>query len=341
MPFYDSFPSELRRLFQAAALNEDSLEELRLRIGQPLALRYKSREYGITGAGILTEDLTKSVRIGSAQLEAVLEALSGCSLYAFSEETRQGFFTIPGGHRVGIAGKAVLENGKVRCIRNISFLNLRFSHEKKGCASGILPYLFEHGQLCDTLLIGPPRCGKTTLLRDLIRQLSTGSAFHPGMTVGVVDERSEIGGAYLGIPQNDLGPRTDLLDGCRKSEGMLMLLRAMAPYVIAADDLGSQEDRYAIESVFHCGCHLIATAHGVSPDGNDSSPLLRALLEQRLFQRLVLLSGRPYPGTVIRISDADGRFLNADDKTTAFMKYHKECSFAESRKPASKKLSLF
>ena len=131
MPFYDSFPPELCRLFQAAALKEDSLEELRLRVGQPLALRYRNCEYGITGDGRLTEDLMKSVRIDSVQLEAVLEALSACSLYAFAEETRQGFFTVPGGHRVGIAGKTVLENGKVSCIRNISFLNLRFSHEKK------------------------------------------------------------------------------------------------------------------------------------------------------------------------------------------------------------------
>ena len=131
MPFYDSFPPELCRLFQAAALKEDSLEELRLRVGQPLALRYRNCEYGITGDGKLTENLMKSVRIDAVQLEAVLEALSACSLYAFAEETRQGFFTVPGGHRVGIAGKTVLENGKVSCIRNISFLNLRFSHEKK------------------------------------------------------------------------------------------------------------------------------------------------------------------------------------------------------------------
>ncbi len=304
--FFAQFPSAFRHLFQTADLKEEKLEEIRMRIGQPVALRYLNHEYGLTGSGRLTEHLNEGICITADQMAAVLEALSGYSLYAFAEETRQGFFTIPGGHRVGIAGKAVLENGRVHSIRNISFLNIRFSHEKKGCSDKVLPYLFENGNLCDTLLIGPPRCGKTTLLRDLIRQISNGTSLHRGMTVGVVDERSEIGGSYLGIPQNEIGCRTDLLDGCRKSEGMLMLLRAMAPEVIAADELGNEEDRYAIESVFHCGCHLIATVHGISLEDSSRSPLLCALFKQKLFQRYIVLNGRPSVGTILSVSDSDG-----------------------------------
>ena len=130
-----------------------------------------------------------------------LEYVSSYSLYAFSEELRQGFLTVPGGHRVGVAGRTILEGEKIRGMQHISYLNIRISHEKKGCADRILPYVLEKGEVHHTLLIAPPRCGKTTILRDLIRQISNGTEAFGGCTVGVVDERSEIGGSYLGIPR--------------------------------------------------------------------------------------------------------------------------------------------
>lgn len=234
-------------------------------------------------------------------------------MYAFDEEMKQGFLTVSGGHRIGLAGKIVMEGERVQCIRHISFLNIRFSHQVRGCADTLMPYLTQNGNVCHTLIIAPPRCGKTTVLRDVIRQLSDGSETRAGITVGVVDERSELAGSYLGIPQNDLGIRTDVLDGCRKSEGMLMLLRAMSPQVIAVDEIGSTQDGYALESVFHCGCKLLATAHGSSVEDVRRRALLNRMAEQRMFERYVVLGIGASGGRRRQVLDADGVLLYQED----------------------------
>ena len=165
-----------------------------------------------------------------------------------------------------------------------------------------------------TLILSPPGCGKTTLLRDLIRQVSDGSCDHvtgevfSGVTVGVADERSELGACYQGIPQNDLGMRTDVLDGCPKSEGMLMLIRSMAPAVVAVDEIGGKEDIRAVEYVQNCGCVLAATAHGASLEEVRERPGFRELLAEKTFKRLVFLSSRrEQRGMVEAIYDGEFR----------------------------------
>ena len=238
-----------------------------------------------------------------------MEYVSGYSMYAFEDEIRQGFITIQGGHRVGIAGKTVLEGDRIKSVKYISYINLRLSHQIKGCASPILPYIIKNGRICHTLIISPPRCGKTTLLRDLIRQVSSGSSYMPGVSVGVVDERSEIGGSYQGIPQNDLGIRTDVLDCCPKAEGMMMLIRSMSPEVVAVDELGDYEDIHAIESVIHCGCKLFATVHGSSVEDIKRKPLLQRLVQERVFERYIVLHYQDWAGRVKAIFDERGTSL--------------------------------
>ena len=307
------FPKEVRNLLEKAELKQEYLQEIRLRINGPLLVVYRGEEYFLGAKGGLCKDPGQAFRVCRRCLQETLEYLSGYSLYAYEEEVRQGYLTLQGGHRVGLAGKTILDGEKITSIRFISFINIRFSHQVKGCASVILPYIAQGSTVRHTLLISPPRCGKTTILRDLIRQISDGDEKRPGHCVGVVDERSEIGGCHQGVPQNDVGIRTDVLDGCPKAEGMMMLIRSMSPEVIAVDEIGSYEDIHAIESVIHCGCRLLATVHGSSIDDIKRKPLLNCLVKEKIFERYILLEGRPRAGTVRQIFDERGGCLFQGD----------------------------
>lgn len=307
--FIKIFSMKIRNILQKADINLEKLQEIRLRAGKPLLLTAEGREYFVTEAGKLTEEENRGWRVSKREISETMEYIANYSMYAYEDEVRQGFLTISGGHRVGIAGKAVMDGGRIRSIKHISFLNIRVSHEVKGCADPVLPYLVKGDEICHTLLLSPPGCGKTTLLRDIIRQISDGGPHCRGRTVGVVDERSEIGGAYLGIPQNDLGIRTDLLDCCPKAEGMMLMIRSMAPRVLAVDEIGGAADIAAVESAVNCGCRILATAHGYGIDDIRRRPLLQELIEKRLFERYVILGYPGGVGTVKEILGEDGQVL--------------------------------
>ncbi len=300
------FPARIRNALKRGGMDQALLQEIRMRVGQPLICIYDGKERFLSPGGGLTQLSGECLTVSKEELMETVSYVSRYSLYAFDEELRQGYITIPGGHRVGVAGRIVMEQDRVRRIRYISFLNVRLSHERKGCADRIFPCLVQNGRFCHTLIISPPRCGKTTLLRDIIRQASNGVGELPGQNVGVVDERSEIGGCYRGIPQNDLGIRTDVLDCCPKSEGMMLLIRSMAPDIVAVDEIGDYRDSQAIEAVFHCGCRLLATVHGSSVDDVRKKPLLQRLIQYRYFERYIVLEGGMEPGHLKDIFDERG-----------------------------------
>lgn len=223
-------------------------------------------------------------------MKETLSRMSKYSMYALEEELRNGFFTIQGGHRVGVAGRTVCEQGKVLSFRNICSLNIRVARQKKGCAKALLPWLIQGDSIYNTLLLSPPGVGKTTMLRDCIRLLSEGGGQMPGKKIGIVDERSEIAASFLGIPQNDLGDRVDVLDNCPKAEGMRLLLRSMSPQIIAVDELGGREDCLAVEEVLHCGCQILGTMHARDITELKEKMYLSEWLGKGFFGRFVFLT---------------------------------------------------
>ncbi len=284
------FPSALRPLCRAGFARGLEPEEIRLRIGRPVMALAKGREYFWNQKEIAWQNDEEASYIWQEEdMKETLSRMSRYSMYALEEEMRNGFFTIQGGHRIGVAGRTVCEQGKILSFRNISCINIRVARQKKGCATKLLPWLTDGDNIYNTLLLSPPGLGKTTMLRDCIRLLSEGNSILPGKKVGVVDERSELAASYFGVPQNDLGNRTDVLDNCPKAEGMRLLLRSMSPQILAVDELGSKEDYLAVEEALHCGCRIIGTMHARDVFELREKVYLSDWLEKGFFGRFVFL----------------------------------------------------
>lgn len=294
------------RKLEQQQIDFQKLQEIRLRTGRPMVIVCDGEER------LIEKEENGNDLVTKEELRETLDYISSYSLYAYEHEMRQGFITIEGGHRVGMAGQTIVESEKIKNLKYISSVNIRISHEIRDCAGRIMPYISQHKRMCHTLIISPPGCGKTTLLRDIIRLVSDGNRWIKGSTVGVVDERSEIGACYMGVPQNDLGIRTDILDGCPKSEGMIMMIRSMSPQVLAVDEIGMEEDAHAIEYAMLCGCKMLATVHGVSFEEIRRKPVIERLIREKRFERYVVLSNRKRTGFVEGVYDAEGRALYGD-----------------------------
>ena len=262
----------------AAALMEAHgarVTELRLRAGRPAQVVWPGGE-AMSGESIDAEALRR-----------LLAALMDYSVYARQDELDRGFFTLADGSRVGVCGRMFAGAGGPR-MGEIGSVCIRVARALPGCADGIMGWIMGGGLPESALLASPPGLGKTTLLRDAARQLS-----EAGFNVGLADERHELAACHMGAPTLDVGPRTDVADGCPRDEAVRRLLRSMAPDVIVADEVGGPGDAEALADAARCGVAVLASAHGGSFDALEARPCLRSMLDGATFGRVMLLGPRP------------------------------------------------
>lgn len=285
------FPANKEKLWLEILKHIEYITEIRIRAGKPILIYMNQREVSIDEDGKIVYVLENGRIFSYKELQEMIDFWCMDSRYAFQDEIKRGFLTIEGGHRIGICGEVVCDReGNIQSIKYISAVNIRISHEMKGVAESVMNYIYSGKKVENTLIVSPPGAGKTTLLRDIIRELSWGNGKRQGVNVGVVDERGEIAACFQGIPQLDIGPRTDILDNCKKAVGMRMLLRSMAPAVIAVDELGSLEEVELIQQMTGNGCAVIATIHGENMEEIKQKKILQELWEEDIFKNIVCLS---------------------------------------------------
>lgn len=279
--------------FLSENININVLEEIRIRTNKPILLKIGKNERKIEH--IITQE----------EILETLQHICDNSIYSYQSQICNGYITMQGGHRVGITGNAVIKDGKVININYVSSLNFRIAKQVLGCSNKIIKYVIneEENSIYTTLIVSPPGVGKTTILRDLVRKLSNGieQINYVGINIGVVDERGEIAAMYRGVPQNDVGIRTDVLDNVTKSVGITMLIRSMAPRVIVADEIGNSKETEAITYATCCGVKGIFTAHGSSIEDIKLNPTIKELADNGIFERIVFLSDKKEKGEIEKV----------------------------------------
>lgn len=279
------FPSNLYEYINRSINNNlniiKTIQEIRVRVGKPIILKF--RNYDIVLKHIVTTE----------EVLEILERLCENSIYAYKNQICQGFLTIKGGHRIGITGTVVIENGKIINVKYISSLNFRIAREVLNCSTRILKQVLDidNQTIYNTLIVSPPGKGKTTMLRDIVRQISNGMNEYKfrGLTVGLIDERGEIAATYKGIAQNDVGIRTDIIGNIDKQSGIEILIRTMAPEVIACDEIGTIEDVKAIKKCIISGVKGIFTMHGKNLEDIKKNTEINELIERKQIEKIIFI----------------------------------------------------
>lgn len=268
------------------------VEEVRVRLNRPLMVKTGVSFFCLSALGQPCS-FQEGYLVTQDDVDRTLQLITKNSWYAWEQEIQGGYLTLPGGHRVGLGGQAVFAEGKLKTIKHISSLNFRQAKAILGAADSLINQVIYPKSLgvFSTLIVSPPGCGKTTLLRDLARQVA-----NRGLQVTIIDERSEIAASHLGIPQLDVGFQTDVLDGYDKETGVYHALRGLCPDVVITDEIGHERDAWILGELTRSGVKVVATCHGNSLDQIESKGWARESLG--VFELMVILSRRRGPGTI-------------------------------------------
>lgn len=278
-------PNSIKIMLEKLIMSEwPDIEEIRLRARAPLTIGIWGESCFITDMGGITNHESDAYQVSEKEVKEAFANVCENSVYAHLEEIRRGYITIKGGHRVGICGKAVCEDGKITTIKEISSLNFRIAHQIIGISDGIADIVIRGMEIVSTLVISPPQMGKTTMLRDMARQIS-----NRGFKCGIADDRGELAAMYNGVPTNDVGAQTDVLDGVPKCDAIEMLIRTMSPKVIISDEIASEKDVSAIRMAAGTGVKVIASTHGSSLDEVLSRMIMKPVFADRVFSQAIIL----------------------------------------------------
>ena len=292
-------PERAARAYAAADYElKRNVFEIRLRAESAVSISYMDKNKYLKEDGTLTEHEDEALRVSAAEIEECMLKMSNYSLYSIQNQIKDGFITIKGGHRVGICGSAVLENGAVKSVKNITSLNFRIARDISGAALKIYNLVFREN-IESAIIAGKPSCGKTTVLRDLARCFSKS-----GKRVGVVDERGELAACFEGIPQNKLGGLTDVLNGYPKAHGITQAVRSLSPQVLICDEIGDREDMLSLEQSFKFGVPVVATLHASGMADIRGRAFIRELIKTGYVKNIILLAGPEKIGQIDEIISA-------------------------------------
>ena len=301
---YPYLPHEISEIIKIISPCElRSISEIRLRRGKKITVNTGLKEYFVTRSGTLTNDFAKGAEVKDEYIVRIYQLALRNSVHSFHREIINGYITVDGGCRIGFCGTAVQSDSDMSLIENIkdiSSVNIRIAREIIGCADELYRSLIS----CETtglLLIGPPSCGKTTMIRDLTRQLGQ------TLTVSLIDERNEIACVYGGVPQNDVGAKTDVFSSYNRYDGIMIAVRVMSPRYIVVDEIGSNDDLKALGYALNSGVSIIAACHGAGISDVRKKSVIRKLIKAGAFGKYALIGTGIKCGTIVESGDINSR----------------------------------
>jgi len=283
----------------------DKVTEIRLRLNKKVLIAIGQKYYYLSTEGLTGKEYSALV-VDKSLIDEIIKRACESSVYAFNDQIKNGFITVLGGMRIGISGEAVFENGRIKTLKNINGLAIRIAHEIKGCSLPVLPYLFNKNFL-NTLIISPPGAGKTTMIRDMLYQLSQKNYCY---NVLLVDERFEIANCFNGVATLDVGNFCDVLSGCDKKYSFENGVRSLKPDIIVTDEISNIKDYDSIEYLHSCGVSILASVHAKNIEDIKNKKDFENLLKNKVFSRYVILSNNGGPGHLEAIYDENLRYLN-------------------------------